>query len=540
MDEEMSFPNPVVRTDLPVKKRIWPKVVLGLVVVVILCVVFLPQILNNKIGRRLLRAKLEGRFNTEVAIGDFKTSWFGGTRVSQFWIKSSEGRVIGCNAMKCDMSLIKMLRGNYKLGNCEIDGLIVDYVLDIGNDSHTDTYELLTGLAPRNINTPPTVLSKLSGDIKLTNCQLSLSRQYTDPIKLTPVELSVRFVSLDGEIKITSLDQPWTYTLEGTTGATGEERGTSCKSSGTICLGKNGLLTPADVSVDATFDGTDIPTSIISVFLPMISGDDAKSAFGNNLDRAKASLKGTGGVLRLSIDEAASASAQIHLQPLIDLNTQPATLKISSKSVEENQVTAAFPVSRGPMRRGLTSINPLAASGIAGTVVLKIESLEMPISRYWEKGSAKAELEFHDLLMPAKYEISPNESPKDFVTQLALIAGPNDASDKIPLATHKFVMDLGEITLAPSTFNLADQVIGISGTSYTSYTEGKMLGIKLKLASPALAGNAMVTIPVIGKPDRPMLNLDAAKSDLPVDISKILREARDKNLAMLRGKLSQN
>ena len=537
MDEEMSFPNPVVRTDLPVKKRIWPKVVVALVLTVILSVVFLPQILNNRIGRRIFRAQLEGKLHSDMAIGGMHCSWFGGTTATQVWIKSADGRSIGFNSLKCDMSLSQMLRGKYALGNCEVDGLVIDYVLDIGDDNHHDTYELMTGAVPRGPNSPPSALSTLSGNIKLTNAQLSLSRQFTDPVKLVQGSQTIRFVGLDGEFKIPSLDQPWTYKLEGTTGTTGEERGDNCKSSGTICLGKDGLLTPANISVDATFDGNDVPTNLAAVFLPMISADDARTGFGNSFDRVKATLKGTGGVLQLNIIEAASSIAQVHLQPTIDLNTQPSTLKIFSKSPEENQITAAFPTSRGPVRRGLTCINPFAASAVSGTVVLKIESLEMSVSRTWEKGSAKATLDFHDLAMPAKYDIPSSELPKDFAAQIALITGRTDAGEIILQASHRFTMELGEIALTPTDFTFSGTPMSVTGTSYTSFTEGKSMALKLKVACPILAGSASATIPVVGKPDRPMLNLDAAKSDLPIDTARVLRETRDKHLASLRAKL---
>ena len=39
MDQEMNFPNPVARTDLPTKRRRWPRIVGGLVVLLILTVV---------------------------------------------------------------------------------------------------------------------------------------------------------------------------------------------------------------------------------------------------------------------------------------------------------------------------------------------------------------------------------------------------------------------------------------------------------------------------------------------------------------------
>jgi hypothetical protein len=54
MDEEMSFPNPVVRTDLPTRRRRWPRILIGVAILGILTVVFLPQILSSKVGRKFV------------------------------------------------------------------------------------------------------------------------------------------------------------------------------------------------------------------------------------------------------------------------------------------------------------------------------------------------------------------------------------------------------------------------------------------------------------------------------------------------------
>ena len=52
MDEDMSFPNPVLRTDLPVKRRRWPRVLAAGAILLVLGIAFLPQVLHTRIGRR--------------------------------------------------------------------------------------------------------------------------------------------------------------------------------------------------------------------------------------------------------------------------------------------------------------------------------------------------------------------------------------------------------------------------------------------------------------------------------------------------------
>src|SRR3954462_961720 len=79
MDQEMNFPNPVVRTDLPTRRSRWPRVLLAGAGLGVLVGVFLPQILSSKVGRKLVVSTLAGKTNSKVTLDSFSTSWFGGT-----------------------------------------------------------------------------------------------------------------------------------------------------------------------------------------------------------------------------------------------------------------------------------------------------------------------------------------------------------------------------------------------------------------------------------------------------------------------------
>src|SRR4051794_31337850 len=63
MDQEMNFPNPVVRTDLPMRRRRWPKVLAAAGVMGLLVLVFLPQILSSKVGRKVVVSYLSTKLN---------------------------------------------------------------------------------------------------------------------------------------------------------------------------------------------------------------------------------------------------------------------------------------------------------------------------------------------------------------------------------------------------------------------------------------------------------------------------------------------
>src|SRR4051794_31941998 len=118
MDQEMNFPNPVVRTDLPTRRSRWPRVLLGCAGLGLLMLVFLPQILSSRVGRKLVISNIAGKTNSKVTLDSIQTSWFGGTTLRFLSISDAAGRGIGAKSITTQASLWNLLRGRYKLGAC--------------------------------------------------------------------------------------------------------------------------------------------------------------------------------------------------------------------------------------------------------------------------------------------------------------------------------------------------------------------------------------------------------------------------------------
>jgi hypothetical protein len=536
MDEEMSFPNPVVRTDLPVKKRQWKRYVAAVLILGLLSVVFLPQILHNRIGRRLLRAKLEATYNAEIAIQDITTSWRGGTTVSQFWIKGNDGRVIGFSSFKSDVSLWKLLRGHYDLGKCEIDGLVVDWVFDSGDDAHRDTYERLTNALPSKPGMPPTRLARVSGDVTITNGQINFYRGETDPRTLNATYQSVRFTGVSGNFQIpTSLDKPWKYQLDGNVGLTGEERNQTFETAGTVCLGESGALAPAGILVDATAKAQNVPTDLVGVLFPLLAAKDYKSAFGPTFDRVDVALSGSNGVLTLDVKELASPSAQIRVKPVFDLKAFPTTVTVAEGGKGENTLIASLP--NGPVRRGLATVNPFVQQAARGTVVLRIKALDVPLVRQWWTGAAKAQLEFQDLKLTDTRELLSNSYPRSLAGQLGLISGDATAAPTVQSPPIDFAVDNGTITVSPLTMQVGAATVGLKGTSTVEGDLKMMLTVNsAALQSEVPEAKAGVLVPLIGTVDNPKLQVEQAASSLPPPAAAKFRAWVDKELATLRSR----
>src|ERR1700728_943127 len=144
----MTFPTPLLRNDLPVKRKRWPRVVAALVALGLLFMAGLPPFLHTGVGMRFAPLYLATKFpRSEIYLQEFHTSWFGGTTATNFVVRTGDGRLIGFKTIQSDISLGRLLRGSFHLGQTRIDGLYVDDVLDYG-DGPDSLSRLFPGLLP--------------------------------------------------------------------------------------------------------------------------------------------------------------------------------------------------------------------------------------------------------------------------------------------------------------------------------------------------------------------------------------------------------
>lgn len=537
MDEDLTFPNPVLRTDLPAKRRWWPRLLAATLVLLLLGTIFLPQVLHTRIGRRLLRARLESKYNAEISIGDLTTHWGGGTVVSQFWMKGIDGRVVGFNRFSGDVSLWQLLRGNYALGNCAIDGLVVDYVLDSGDSLHRDTYEQFTGATPMAKGaTPP--LAKLSGRISLTNSQLNLARGMTDATTLSTRFQTVHFGNMSGEFDIPALDQAWTYKVTGDIGLTAEDRGQTFSSSGTICLGAGGNFVPSAIKVDAVATAEYAPTDLLPILAPILTIEDCHRSFGATFDRLNIAVKGDGGALRFEHLEAGGANTQFHLQPTIDLKTTPATLTMLG---DDNVLTAAVPAAGG-LKRALQCLNPmlLEAKG-EGTIVLRITDLNVPVSKNWILGSGAGVLELHDVKLASARDPMLSDEPRSLLTQLCLLSGDANLTPALEAPPEKFTLDGGLITVDSARLKAGDATYVLTGTCSAEGALRMKVAVsspRLAAAIPDLAGRPgqSLQVALTNTVDDPKVDVQTLRRSLPVAPLEQLDDWMKQQLAVVRAR----
>ena len=303
LEQEMNYPNPVERSDLPVKRRRWPRILAGGAVLLLLVIVFLPQILSSRVGRKFVVSYISGLTNSPVTVESVSTSWFGGTSIRHLTIKDPMGRRIGFKNFHCEASLWKLLSGRFELGDCTIDDLNIEYVIDDGRGRNTFDFmdETTQGTTPPPPPKPSSKeLPRIRGNIKINGGTLVLWRGTVQPKLFDVTWEKARFADLKGEFDIKSLDQPWKYSISATSTDDGQNQAGTIASSGTADLGENGKFDYDALSFDMIVDGVNVRAGPLgAVVIPTSNNHEIRQIFGAVVQTLKVVAKATDGVIQI-------------------------------------------------------------------------------------------------------------------------------------------------------------------------------------------------------------------------------------------------
>ena len=520
MDEEMNFPNPVERHDLPVKKPVWPKVAVVIGVFLVIGVIFLPRILQTRVGRRMVRARLESKFNAEVSLQDFQTSWFGGTTASQFWLKAADGHVVGFRSLRSDrLSLFKLLRGKFDLGNCAIDGLIVEYDFDTGDAGHPDTYQMITGAMPRMAWSPLPAAPRVTGNIAVTDGQLNLFRNRLDA-EMRASLAQTHFANVTGRFDIAALDQPWHFAANGMVAVGADAHGSPVQASGDICVGKNGVMSPGDISVQARGTGSGVPSDLAAVLCSVVDVQDCHGAFGDEFDHVDVEVNGSGGVITLNVEEASSARARVAVAPKFDLRNTPAAVSLDTAS--SNTITCALP--RGAIGTAVTGVNPLLSGAQDATLVLHLLDLEVPLSRtQWVFGTAHGTLEVRDVKWPEEAGAT-----TELVKQLAAMTDATASGRSLQCQPEPLELSGGLVTIGATRMQWGDAAVTLSGTCSVDGQLNLTAGVKSAKLAQIVGEKSMpsdgLAMAIRGTDVLPQLDMDTMMRKLPAEVASKLED----------------
>lgn len=541
MDQEMNFPNPVVRTDLPTRRSRWPKVLAAGAVMGVLMIVFLPQILSSKVGRKIVVSYLSSKLNGPVTLGSFKTSWRGGTSVQFLSIPDPMGRQIGFKSLTCQASLWKLLRGKYQLGDTVIEGLHVDWVVDDGRGGDTgDRFQGPPGAAggPGVANTS---LPNLSGKITINSGTIVLHRGTVQPKLYDTTWEQGRLENLEATLDIPSLDRAWTYTFAADSVEGEQPRGT-ITSSGTVDLGAHADV--KQIKVDATVSGEKVWTGGLGAALvPASKPEDIREALGPSIAKIDISIKAADGKLVFERCEAVGATANIRIKPTIDLAATPVAV-LSHASSEPGLISLG--VSKRLARQWLVYLDPFfrEAAGGRGNITLTIDQLKVPLgARQWAKGMAvRGRMTAKDVVLDRKDELTTTQTlPDNLASQLALLTGDGEKSVTMS-AEGEFNVYEGRLTVAPMTTTVRDTTLLIQGT--TELDDGAIDQTVTLASAPTVTSLTQsaatpIAIPISGTIRQPVLGVLNVAGALPEPGRSALNDRIAQQTAQMRSKENQ-
>ncbi|HYE21737.1 MAG TPA: hypothetical protein VEA69_25075 [Tepidisphaeraceae bacterium] len=549
MDHEMNFPNPVVRTDLPTRRRRWPKLLAAMFVLLALAVVFLPQILSTKVGRRLVVAYLVRQTGSrDIVLDSFKTSWFGGTEIKTLWVKDALKRRNGFESLKCDASLWNLIRGNYKLGEATVVGMHIDYVV---NDGRGGDSRNLWGLrrGPDGAFAGG-LLPKISGNIKIVNGRLALWRGSVQQRLYDVKWQAAEFRNINGQLAIASLDQPWTYELTADTVDDEDRTSGPVASAGTVDLGAGGIMDPRQMKLDLTVAATRIRTAALApVLIPGTTHDDAAQLLGPSIDKLDVKVKADGGKVAFEQFDAIGPVVKVNAPftldvsgPITTMMVGPAPKDLATATTAPAPSTITLGVTKRLAAGWLAYLSPFfrdAAGG--GTVTVSVDALRAPLSdKTWRAGmTAKGRFTAANVTLARLDEITGSDAfPKNLASQLALLTGDEDKTSTLS-AEGPFSVSDGKVAAATKT-TVGTVTMAIEGTAdleTTAIAETAQVSVP-PAAGPGLAG-ASFAVPLTGELAAVQIGLLAPRGQLDNATVKALGDRVNQQVSRMREKETQ-
>jgi hypothetical protein len=556
LEQEMNYPNPVERSDLPVKRRRWPRVLAAGLGLLLLIIVFLPQILSSRVGRKFAVSYIAGLTNSPVTIESVSTSWFGGTSIRHLTIKDPMGRRIGFKNLTCEASLWKLLNGRFDLGQCTIDELNVEYVIDDGRGR--DTLDFMEGPTKGPAPAPSAgggskELPKISGNIKLDGGTLVLWRGTVQPKLFDVTWEKARFTDLKAEFDIKSLDQPWKYSLSATSAEDGVKQTGAIASSGTVDLGEGGRFEAGELAFDLTVDGSNVRAGPLgAVLIPTSNNQEIRQTFGDILPKLRVAAKAVEGEIDVQAFELSGDVARVMARATIDAAASPPTLviaKADGQAASGPPVTITLGISKRAAANWFVHFNPFLreAVGGAGNVTVTIDSLQMPLAaKTWTTVAAAGSIKAQGVKLARLDEMRNDDAhPDNLASQLALLTG--DSTDSVRFnAEGRFTAGEGDLkvegmrtAIGPVTLviggktDLASGAVEMTAKVATHSGDGAA-----KRLLDGLAG-AQLSLPITGTVWTPRLAVQNPRGALSAEVAKLLSGQVDEQIAKLRAKEAQ-
>lgn len=193
------------RPPKPRKRRRYPWILLGVLVVLLAMVAAAPSLLSSPPLRNAVLNWYNQSIPGSMSVEELSLSWLGGQSARNVAINDSQGAgILKLDELTTDLSLLDALRRRLSLGRTVLTGLDID--LHIGEDGTDNLTAALGGGEPATGAAGGGPVVPLTGNMALVDGRIALAAPGIDPVALE---------NLAGDISMADPDAPITIRFSG-------------------------------------------------------------------------------------------------------------------------------------------------------------------------------------------------------------------------------------------------------------------------------------------------------------------------------------
>ena len=206
------------------RRRRWPLVLLGLVLVLGVAVVSAPTILSTAFGRDLLVSAVNNTVRGTVSIDSLSLGWLSGQRIEGLTLRDPEGaQVLHLDSLSSELTLLEAARMRLDLGMTRITGLVGDIVVDAQGQSNLTRALEPKQPAPEESSAP--IVIPITSNFELAPARLTVAAPDMETVVFESLTAAVRMAATDQPIQIDVNGQSRQGKLAGQFSVTGQLQG---------------------------------------------------------------------------------------------------------------------------------------------------------------------------------------------------------------------------------------------------------------------------------------------------------------------------
>lgn len=549
MEHELGFPNPVKRTDLPRKRRRWPKILAAVVLVLILFVVFLPQLLRTGPGKSFVVARIQKATWLRAWVRDIETSWFGPTTITDLWLSDQKGAKLGFKSFTCDVSLWQWLTSSqWNLGQAQAHDPFLNYVVDRGDGK--DLFDAMGKPLPPGAKPPPPQPWRWHGRIEIRNGTFCVTRgQVLSTPGYPSVFQTVVSGGINGFVDMPGPRQTWSCELSGVVAGSAEEPPGTCRLSGSVVLGPFASFADPSASGQLKLELRQVPTvqrrgsgnkieshCLLWVINPDLQAQDYEKMFGPVLSAIDAHAVVENGAMRferfvIAAAETGGRAAVLEGQPVIDWAAKPPTIKQGARPLR-----LAVNISPGLGQSYLGYINPFLSDAVSGWAELTFAQLSLPVGRGNVAPQIAGELRLSDLQLQVDDTWYAGRTPASLTGQWAWLMNDPQRQLAAQLAPLPFKSDNRFVKPDAHSMTIGGQSLSLSGHTAPA---GRLKMILRQTLPPELATKLSQTgadlqVPLTGTISKPEMSLSASSAKMEELLRTHLEAQHERHLERMR------